>query len=159
MASSPTAIIGDIKKWGAMIVPEDRDIALEHILSARQGKSVIHDFRIQRPSDRAFRWIRNTDFPLHDNGRVRRIGGIAEDVTEEKLSVEHQDILLAELQHRVRNIMTIICSIVSRTCHRRKPQSKEYAAVLSDRLLTLARVQVLLTEHCQCRGQHRHYRA
>lgn len=112
----PDAFLGDFKRWAAFIVPEDRETAVTHIQQARQGNAVVHEFRIQRATDQVFRWIRDTDFPLFDNhGRVQRIGGIGEDVTEAKLAVEHQGVLLAELQHRVRNIMAIIRSITART--------------------------------------------
>lgn len=141
----PDAILGDPKHWAALIVPEDRDAALQHLERARAGAVVVHEFRIQRPTDGAFRWIRNTDFPLRDaSGRVRRVGGIAQDVTEAKLAVEHTAVLLAELQHRVRNIMAIIRSIAARTGERAE-SVPEYAALMAGRLLTLARVQVLLT--------------
>ena len=81
----PDGILGDIDRWLALIVPEDRETALRHIEQARAGASVVHEFRIRRPADGEQRWIRNTDFPLRDeHGRVQRIGGIAEDVTELK---------------------------------------------------------------------------
>ena len=141
----PDAFLGDLKKWAASIVPEDRDTALEHIEHARRGDSVVHEFRIQRLSDSAFRWIRSVDFPLHDGrGRVQRIGGIAEDITDARLTVEHQAVLLAELQHRVRNIMAIIRSIVVRT-GKSATSVKDYADAVAGRLKTIARVQVLLT--------------
>lgn len=140
----PAMIRGGVEKWAAMIVPEDRGRALEHIERARQGESVVHEFRIQRPSDRTFRWIRNTEFPLYLNGRVQRIGGIADDVTEEKLAVEHQGVLLGELQHRVRNTMAIIQSILARTAEG-ATSVEDFAELLSGRLLTLARLQALLT--------------
>ncbi|MFC4314090.1 HWE histidine kinase domain-containing protein [Steroidobacter flavus] len=143
--AEPNVFLGDIRRWAATIVPEDRDIALDQIARARRGEAVVHEFRIQRPSDQAFRWIRSTDFPLFDEqGRVQRIGGIAEDVTEAKLATEHQGVLLAELQHRVRNIMAIIRSITARTGER-AGSVKEYADLIGGRLLALARVQALLT--------------
>jgi PAS domain S-box-containing protein len=139
------AILGDLKYWAALIVPEDRDIAMTHIKRARDGEAVVHEFRIQRASDQSFRWIRDTDFPLlDDRGRVQRIGGIAEDVTEAKLAIEHQSVLLAELQHRVRNIMANIRSIAAGTSQRAK-SVPEYADLLAGRLRALARVQALLT--------------
>lgn len=135
----------DVKHWAALVVPEDREAALENLEQARAGKAVVHEFRIQRPSDRAFRWIRNTRFPLFDQqGRVQRIGGIAEDITQEKLALEHQGVLLAELQHRVRNIMAMIRSVTARTGERAE-SVPEYSSLLSGRLLALARVQALLT--------------
>ena len=82
---------------------------------------------------------------------MQRIGGIAEDVTEMKLAAEHQGVLLAELQHRVRNIMAIIRSIVSRTA-RGAEDVRQYSELLSGRLLTLARVQALLTRSANAGG-------
>ncbi|WP_296038292.1 HWE histidine kinase domain-containing protein [uncultured Agrobacterium sp.] len=138
------AFIGDVEHWAAMIVPEDRDAALDHIEQARI-----------RRSDGSFRWIRNTDFPLYDEtGVVERIGGIAEDVTEAKMAVEHQGILLAELQHRVRNIMAIIRSTVVRSADG-AVDVNAYKSSLAGRLLALARVQTLLTRQANRGGSLR----
>lgn len=142
---APETFLGPIEQWASHIVPEDRDVALEHIEQARQGNSVVHEFRIQRPSDLAFRWIRNTDFPLRDPaGNVQRIGGLAEDVTETKRLQEHQGVLLAELQHRVRNIMAMIRSMAKRGGDGSQTVD-EYRQLLSGRLLALARVQTILS--------------
>ncbi|MEA1835268.1 PAS domain S-box protein [Methylobacterium durans] len=140
----PEGVLGPVERWAALIIPEDREKALKHLEAARRGDTVVHEFRIKRPSDGAFRWIRNTDFPLHDNGNIPRIGGIAEDVTEAKLAREHQEVLLAELQHRVRNIMAIMRSIVSRTGER-AGTVQDYLTLTMGRLLAFARVQALLT--------------
>jgi PAS domain S-box-containing protein len=131
--------------WASLIVPDDRAAALGRLEEVKSGKAVVHEFRVVRASDGAFRWIRSTDFPLFDeHDRVQRIGGIAEDVTEAKLAAEHQGVLLAELQHRVRNIMAQIRSITARTGERAETVS-EYADLMAGRLLTFARVQALLT--------------
>lgn len=66
---------------------------MDHIKQARDGEPAIHELRIRR-DDGSFRWIRNTDFPLYDRkGNMERVGGIAEDVTETKMAVEHQGVL------------------------------------------------------------------
>ena len=152
--TAPDAFIGEIERWAAMIVPEDRDAALNHIKRAREGEPAIHEFRIRR-SDGSFRWIRNTDFPLYDEtGNVERIGGIAEDVTETKMAVEHQGVLLAELQHRVRNIMAMIRSTVVRSAGG-AVDVENYKTSLAGRLLALARVQTLLTRQANAGGSLR----
>lgn len=139
------ALAADPKLWAALIVPEDRDEALTCVERVKAGDSVAHEFRIQRPSDLEFRWIRSLAFPLSAEGSVAaRIGGISSDITEEKLLAEHQAVLLAELQHRVRNIMAIIRSIVARTAES-AADIGDYVELLAGRLLTLARVQALLT--------------
>jgi PAS domain S-box-containing protein len=138
-------VMGDIRRWAARIVPDDRHAALAALKQVRNGKAVVHEFRIQRASDGAFRWIRNTDFPLHnDNGEVQRVAGIATDITDERLSVQHHRILLDELQHRVRNIMAMITSVTARTADT-AASVEDYASLLTRRLAAMARTQLLLT--------------
>ena len=132
------------QEWAAMVVPDDREEALAALHRACQH-TVVHEFRIMRASDGAFRWIRSTDFPLHDAaGTVRRIGGIAEDITEPKQLTGHQAVLLAELQHRVRNIMAMIRAVAARTPGT-ADTAQQYARTMVGRLTALARTQTLLT--------------
>lgn len=132
-----------LREWAALIVPDDRDAALRSLGEARKGP-VMHEFRIMRPSDAAFRWIRNTDFPLRDaQGAVRRIAGIAADMTEQKKLADHQAVLLAELQHRVRNIMAMIRAIAARTADSAE-SVEDYARAMTGRLTALARTQTVL---------------
>ena len=144
-AVPPDDLLGGIEKWASLIVPEDRQSALGNLEKARRGETVTHEFRIRRSADGSFRWIRNIDFPLHgEQGRIERIGGIAEDVTEAWLALEHQGVLLGELQHRTRNIMAMIRSTASRTAGG-AADVEEYRTLLDGRLMALARVQTLLT--------------
>ncbi|MBB3559925.1 PAS domain S-box-containing protein [Rhizobium sp. BK512] len=149
--TEPDALLGDIKYWAAMVLPEDRETAGHHIAQACRGDPAIHEFRIRR-DDGSFRWIRDTDFPLFDeNGNVQRVGGIAEDVTETKMAVEHQGVLLHELQHRVRNIMAVIRSMAVRSADG-AADVEDYKTSLAGRLLALARVQTLLTRQANAGG-------
>ncbi|MCY1644792.1 PAS domain S-box protein [Methylorubrum sp. SL192] len=142
---SEAEILGDARLWAAHIVPEDRARTFAEMERVRGGEAVVYEFRILRPSDGSFRWIRNHVFPLLDeDGRVRRIGGITSDVTEMRQAEHHQRVLLAELQHRVRNIMALTRSIVMRSGERAE-SVEDYAALVGGRLLTLARVQSRLT--------------
>ena len=141
---TPNEAMDGVEHWARLIVPEDRGAALEHLESARRGEAVVHEFRIRRPSDGAFRWIRNHDFPLQNDDGIKWIGGIATDVTEAKLSVEHQSILLAELQHRVRNILALLRALLKRTADT-APSVADYEALMTGRLMALARTQALLT--------------
>jgi PAS domain S-box-containing protein len=134
-----------IEDWAALIVPDDRQIALRNVTSVQQGNPIVEEFRIQRPSDRAFRWIHSTAFPMRDSyGRVQRIAGISRDVTETKQLFEHQATLVAELQHRVRNIMAMIRAMASRMAETSR-DVEHYSEALIGRLMALARTQSLLT--------------
>lgn len=79
----------------------------------------------------------------HD-GELRGFLKIAQDMTDRKRNQEHQQLLLAELQHRVRNILAVIMSIVRRT-HEEGQTLKDFVQHLDGRLSALARTQVLLT--------------
>lgn len=69
--------------WLATIHPEDRP-QVSHALAAQcDGAEFIQKYRIIR-SDGATCWIRDRAFPIRDGvGRLTRIVGIAEDVTEQ----------------------------------------------------------------------------
>ena len=134
-------ILGDIERWVELILPEDRETAIAHIKQAQAGASVTHEFRIHRKSDGALRWIRNTDFPLCDgHGRVQRVGGIAVDVTEAKTATERQDVLIAELQHRTRNLIAVVRAIAADTMDQMGP-TEAFRLALADRLSALSRVR------------------
>jgi len=88
--SRDEAAAGDnFRSWLEMVVPADREAVAGSILLAAQGEKLTSEFRIRRPSDGKIRWLRETDFPIHDEaGRVVRIGGVAHDVTELKRAEE-----------------------------------------------------------------------
>ena len=138
----PDAILGEMRRWVELIVPEDRETAVAHIRQAQSGASVTHEFRIRRPSDGEERWIRNTDFPLRDeHGRVQRIGGIAQDITEAKRSGIRLEILVNELQHRARNLLGVVNVVASRTLVQGAP-----IAPFEERMQALSRAQGLLSQ-------------
>ena len=133
------------RRWASLIVPEDRPAALHALEIVRRGESTTHEYRIRRPSDGEFRWIRSTDFPIcDDSGKVLCVAGISSDITDTRLLTERQAVLLAELQHRVRNIVAIVLSMTARTARSAKSVA-DYAELLHGRLSAIARTQSLLT--------------
>jgi PAS domain S-box-containing protein len=72
-----------VAQWMEDIHPDDRHV-IEHALAAVKGGEVAqYEYRIIRPSDGALRSLRETSFPIPDElGTVVRIGGIAEDLTQ-----------------------------------------------------------------------------
>jgi two-component system CheB/CheR fusion protein len=76
---------------------------------------------------------------LDRNGRVDRIGGISSDITEAKRAIQHNEILVAELQHRTRNLLAVVTAIAHRTLNRGGSVESFEA-----RLMSLSRAQNLL---------------
>ncbi|MFP4623951.1 MAG: CheR family methyltransferase, partial [Gemmatimonadota bacterium] len=77
----------DFHTWLDLIVPDDREVARAAVQRVRSGERVTFDYRIRRP-DGEVRWLRDTDFPIRDGEGVRHIGGIGQDVTEQKETEE-----------------------------------------------------------------------
>lgn len=129
----------DPRAWAAIIVPEDRQAVSDRLQQVKQGSPAVHEFRVMR-GDGSFRWVRSVDFPLlSGDGKVERIAGISSDVTETKEAAEYQGILLAELQHRTRNILAMTRAMI------RRSGDTEAFTELDGRVAALARTQGLLT--------------
>jgi PAS domain S-box-containing protein len=78
----PAENMPDITAWLASVHPEDRDTAAQALEQVRGGETLVLEYRILRASDGAVRRIRDTFFPIPSgDGRVRCVGGIAQDVT------------------------------------------------------------------------------
>jgi len=75
----------------------------------------------------------------------RKVAVLFTNITEAKRLAERQEVLLAELQHRVRNTMTMIRTISERTV-RSSSTLEEFATAWAGRLAALSRVQALLTQ-------------
>jgi PAS domain S-box-containing protein len=72
-----------LPQWIESVHPDDRDDVLATLNRVRkQGEVVVRDYRVIRP-DGTVRWIQNTGFPIFDGRKnVRRIVGIAQDITQ-----------------------------------------------------------------------------
>jgi two-component sensor histidine kinase/PAS domain-containing protein len=79
-----------------------------------------------------------------DARRAVAITGASRDVTERKLAEEHRELMVNELNHRVKNTLATVQSIASHTL-RFAPDLKSARQRIEDRLLSLARVHDLLT--------------
>jgi two-component sensor histidine kinase len=113
----------------------------------------VQKYDIVRP-DGTFeeRWWKPANAPVVDvNGNVVAIIHHVADVTAEHRAVEalqaserHAQTLLAELQHRVRNILAMMRSVIRRTS-RSKADLKDFVQHLEGRIDAMARTQALLT--------------
>jgi len=135
----------NFRNWLDLIVPEDRHRAVACIRGVRDGERVTFEYRVRRPKDGAICWLRNTDFPIHgSNGKVAFIGGIGHDITREREMAGRQQVLVAELQHRTRNLMGVVRSMADRTIAT-SDDLPNLRTRFRERLDALARVQGLLS--------------
>ena len=127
-----------------LILPEDREATLAAIRNLREGDGV-YEYRIRRRSDGAIRWLRTTGFRLvGPDGVVQRLGGITHDATEERETADRMEVLVAELQHRTRNLLGVVRAMATRT-QRGSASMEDFRDRFGDRLDALARVNGLLS--------------
>lgn len=99
--------------------------------------------RLLLPGERE-RWVEGVGEYLRDEaGGIARSRGVVMDVTERILAERHQNLLIAELNHRVKNTLAVVQSI-ARHSFRGAEQSGEVRA-FEERLAALARAHNLLT--------------
>jgi PAS domain S-box-containing protein len=77
------------EEWTDSIYPYDREYARESLARiVETGEGVAREYRIVRP-DGTVRWISDRSFPIRErSGDVRRLAGIAEDITERRQAIE-----------------------------------------------------------------------
>ena len=94
----PTVILGSQKKFLDAIYPEDRDLWLEAVRIQKEQEIFFNqEYRLVHPNG-DIRWVHARSFPVRDDqGKVFRIVGIAEDITEEKETKEKIEKSLASL--------------------------------------------------------------
>ncbi len=92
-------IMQGLDHWSATVHPDDRARAEQSLPRVLAGEAHGIEYRIIRP-DGAVRWMRDTGFPILDaNGRIRRIGGITQDVTEQKAAEDRLAASEARFRH------------------------------------------------------------
>lgn len=84
-------------------------------------------------------------FPVLRDGEVTAAGIAVRDVTSERALEEQKDLLTAELQHRVRNMLAVVRA-VTRFTAQRSGDKTELASRLSQRLASMGRTFELLSD-------------
>ena len=101
------------------------------------------EFRVLRPSGET-RWCMGTAAATVDPaGKVVRISGVTIDITDRKEANERQALLAREVDHRARNALAVIQSIVRIT---RATTVEDYAQAIEGRIKALARAHTLLSD-------------
>ena len=133
----------------ALIPPEDYDDLLAASTSAlRSGKPFQSEFRVRRPNGE-IRWCLGTAVATVDSGgRTLRVTGVTIDMTERKHAEERQLLLAREVDHRAKNALTLVQSILRLT---RAGDIDEYIEAVEGRIKALSRAHTILS-HARWEG-------
>ena len=128
----------------ALIHPEDW-ISLVEIARgmSRGARTQQTEFRVVRPNGEV-RWcIGTAAASVNDDDNVVRINGVTIDITDRKEADERQVLLAREVDHRARNALAVIQSIIRLT---RAKSVDDYVQAIEGRIKALARAHTLLSD-------------
>ncbi len=132
--------IGNVR---ALVHPEDWDHLREAWWQVNENpQSLQTEFRVLRPSGE-LRWCIGTAAAGVASGKVVRVSGVTVDITDRKEAEERQVLLAREVDHRARNLLAVVQSIVRLT---RASSIDGYVAAIEGRIGALARAHVLLSD-------------
>ena len=102
------------------------------------------EYRIVRSTGEV-RWIESRSFISYSgDGRPQRVVGVSIDITERKLAEEHLRMMVAELDHRVKNVLATVSAVTSRT-QDAGGSVAEFVAALDGRIQSMAATHQLLS--------------
>ncbi len=145
MAAGAYSITNPDHLW-EIIHPEDRAAARHAIESAidTNGRYDI-DHRVLRPDDGRVIWVRATGVLVHDiQGRRVAVCGLIGDISARRAAEEQRITLMAELDHRVKNVLAAVQALAQQTAKRTTSMSN-FLSTFSGRLKAMASANELLT--------------
>jgi PAS domain S-box-containing protein len=131
----------------ARVHPEDRarfEALVYNVRPERPSYTVI--FRFIRPDGREV-WLEETSRAEFDAvGRYVRLKGLTLDITERKRAEEHQGLLIAELDHRVKNVLARV-AVVAMYTRQSSSSMDEFVRALDGRIQSMAAAHALLSQN------------
>jgi len=110
-----------------------------------QKRELIAQARIVRADDGEVRWLEMRGLIFyHQAGKPSHLIGVNIDMTERKRAEERQRVLVAELDHRVKNVLANVSAVVSHT-RQESTSVADFVAALDGRIRSLATTNELLS--------------
>lgn len=130
--------------WLDAVHPEDRDRAQNAWSGAAAAEVLAVDYRIRHAPEGRYRWFQSRALPLREGSDIVEWLGTSTDIDDLRQLQEQQGVMVAELQHRTRNLITVVRSLAEQTMAR-SDSMPMFRARFYDRLAVLSRVQGLLS--------------
>lgn len=138
-----------------ILMPPDRHNEEPGIIARiRKGERIAHYETVRRRKDGSPIEISLTVSPIKDAaGKVIGASKIARDITERRRAQEQLEILLREMNHRVKNLFALASGLVSLSARSARTPA-ELADAVRDRLGALARAHELTLPNFAAKGQN-----
>jgi PAS domain S-box-containing protein len=132
--------------WAQAMHPEDAERILPYWQHCREtGETYEGEVRYRR-RDGEYRWHAFRALPHADqNGVIEKWFGVSVDIHERKEWDDHRELLINELNHRVKNTLTIVQAMAAQSLRHVSDEDRPKAQAFEDRLFALARAHDVLT--------------
>ena len=109
----------------------------------KDGRAHQLEFRVLRP-DGQVRWcVGSAAATVDKNNRVTRVSGVTFDITDRKEAEERQTLLAREVDHRAKNALALVQSILRLTRAKNLPN---YVTAVEGRIKALSRAHTVLSQ-------------
>ena len=130
--------------WLSKIHEADRQAVEKMLRETRDDAQEPVEYRIVR--DGAQRWVRDKAFLLPaEANHGPRVAGLARDVTEAKRAEQQRELLIGELNHRVKNTLALVQALAAHTRHAAVSPT-DFEQAFTSRLHALGHAHDLLTQ-------------
>ena len=120
--------------------PDDLPLFRVSLGEALQSEApFIHEFRVEPVTEAEARWLsfRGQVLERDEDGVAVALAGLCVDVTDRRRTQEAYDIQNRELAHRMKNLFSVVISLVNMTSEHR-PEARDFVASFQSRLSTFA---------------------
>jgi two-component system, sensor histidine kinase PdtaS len=133
--------------WSENVHADDFDRCLKTYVDAFDARQPFSmEYRMSR-HDGEYRWVLDNAIPLWEPaGEFAGYIGSCIDITERKQAEDHKDLLVAELDHRVKNALACVAAIAEQT-RATSNSMDEFLEVLRGRIRSLANTHSLLSRN------------
>lgn len=128
------------------ILSEDLPRVREAVLGAvATGEPYQIEHRVVGPGDGVVTWLLSAGTPVRDaSGKVVRLLAVVQDITDRKAAEGQRETLVAELDHRIKNILASVQSMAFQSA-RRAPSLEAFLKTFAGRLKAMSSAHTLLT--------------
>ncbi|WP_294393818.1 PAS domain-containing protein [uncultured Sphingomonas sp.] len=131
--------------WLKTLHPDDHDVARDAWDHAMERGGIDVEYRICTRDARSYRWFQTRATPVRDEaGSIIEWLGTSTDIHDLRLLQDRQQVMVQELQHRTRNLITVVNALSKQTLKSATSLS-DFDVHFKDRLSALSRVQGLLS--------------
>jgi PAS domain S-box-containing protein len=144
---------GTAESWADHIHPDDRAGVSEAWRKAIQSGDIYERELRLRAADGSYRWFLCRAVPVRDGaGLIEHWLGTGTDIHEARLNLEAREIISQELSHRIKNIFSVVGSLIALSA-RETPEQAAFASALRSRVAALARAHEFVRPHSPASAQ------